>query len=73
MYNGFFYNKKIVRRTYPRCHWTKKKGKWKPKFPYCSKSAALEFIELRKLSDYEAYKCPICHKWHIGYHKRRVE
>lgn len=65
-----YFPKKPGRRNYPRCHYTKKKGRWKPKFPYDSESLANQFIKERKLKDYEAYRCPVCHKWHIGYHKR---
>ena len=35
--------------------------------------AAELFIEERKLENYEAYKCPICGKWHIGFHKREEQ
>ena len=35
--------------------------------------AAKLFIEERKLENYEAYRCPICGKWHIGFHKREEQ
>lgn len=33
--------------------------------------AAELFIEERKLENYEAYRCPVCGKWHIGFHKEK--
>ena len=71
MFRRFLYDKRIREKNYPRCHWTRKRGRWKPKFPYNSQTAAEEFIRERHLTDYEAYRCPVCHKWHIGYHKRK--
>lgn len=73
MYKRFLSNRKLGEKKYPRCHYTKKKNKWKPKVPYVSLQAAELFIQERKLENYEAYRCPICGKWHIGYHKRREE
>lgn len=70
MYKRFL-RKEIRENSYPRCHFTKKKGKWKPKVSYNSKQTALLFIEERKLENYEVYKCPVCCKWHIGFYKRR--
>lgn len=69
MYKKFL-RKEIGETKHPRCHFTKKRGRWKPKVPYNSEQAALLFIEERRLENYDAYRCPICHKWHIGYHKR---
>lgn len=70
MYKRFL-RKELGETSHPRCHFTRKKGKWKPKVPYVSESAATLFIQERGLEDYEAYRCPICGKWHIGYHKRK--
>jgi hypothetical protein len=70
MYKRFL-RKEIRENSYPRCHFTKKRGKWKPKIPYNSKQSAILFLEERELEGYEVYKCPVCCKWHIGYHKRK--
>ena len=38
--------KKLIReKKYPRCHYTKKRGKLKPKKPYNSLQAAEDFIK----------------------------
>ena len=70
MYKKFLNQRKVGEKSYPRCHYTRKKGRWKPKFPYDSKALADSFIKERDLENYESYRCPVCHKWHIGYHKR---
>lgn len=49
-----------------RFHYTKKKGKWKPKKGFVSHEDADEFIAHHKLKDYVSYKCPHCNFWHIG-------
>ena len=69
MYKRFLNNKKVGEKKYPRCHYTRKRNRWKPKVPYVSESAAELFIQERGLKDYESYKCPVCGKWHIGYKK----
>lgn len=62
--------KKLIReKKYPRCHYTKKRGKIKPKKPYDSLQAAEEFIKKHHLVNYKAYLCPYCNKWHIGFVK----
>lgn len=70
MYKRFL-NKIIGENTYPRCHYTRKKHRWKPKVPYVSLQAAELFIEERKLENYVAYRCPVCGKWHIGFKRRK--
>lgn len=72
MYKRFL-NKIIREDKYPRCHYTRKRNKWKPKVPYNSENIAYMFIKERHLQNYDVYRCPICGKWHIGYHKDRVE
>lgn len=51
-----------------RFHYTKKKGKWKPKHPFDNKKDADAFIEKYKMDSrgYVSYLCPYCSKWHIG-------
>ena len=42
--------KKLIReKKYPRCHYTKKRGKLKPKKPYNSLQAAEDFIKKHHL------------------------
>ena len=42
--------KKLIReKKYPRCHYTKKRGKLKPKKPYDSLQAAEDFIKKHHL------------------------
>lgn len=54
---------------HPREHWTKKKGKWKPKMAFSSLEEAQEFIAKHKMTQYSAYKCPYCGHIHIGFVK----
>ena len=68
-----FLRKVIGRNDYPRCHYTRKKHRWKPKVPYVSLQAAKLFIEERKLENSEAYRCPICGQWHIGFHQEKEQ
>ena len=49
-----------------RFHYTRKKGKWKPKHPFDSQDEAERYIKKYKMKDYVAYLCPYCSKWHIG-------
>lgn len=57
MYKRFL-NKIIREKKYPRCHYTRKKNKWKPKFPYNSANIAYIFIKERHLINYDVYRCP---------------
>lgn len=70
MYKRFL-NKIIGENAYPRCHYTRKKHRWKPKVPYVSLQAAELFIEERELENYVAYRCPVCGKWHIGFKEEK--
>lgn len=58
-----------IRKTHPRVHWTRKHGSWKPKHPFQDEQSAKNYIIKYKMSKYEAYMCPECGKWHIGYKK----
>lgn len=49
-----------------RFHYTRKKGKWKPKHPFDSCDEAERYIVKYKMKGYVAYICPYCSKWHIG-------
>ena len=52
----------------PRCHWNRKKTKnRKAKRTFESIMEAREYIEKRNLTNYEAYKCRVCGKYHIGH------
>lgn len=54
----------------PKCHWARKKGKWKIKRVYNTLEEAV--AEINKYPNlykrYNAYLCPICNKYHIGYY-----
>lgn len=53
-------------RSKMRFHYTRKKGKWKPKKEFPSQEEAQAFIAKYKMTDYVAYLCTYCGHWHIG-------
>lgn len=65
------YNRKVPvknRHSNKRFHYTRKKGKWKPKHPFDNQEAAEGFIIKYRMIErnYVSYFCPHCCKWHIG-------
>lgn len=59
-----------VKKSHPREHWTRKKGAWKPKYPFPDEASATEYLISHHLKSYRAYRCPICGAWHIGFFKK---
>lgn len=50
-----------------RCHYT---YNGKPKIAYDTLKEAQAVLK-KYSSDYVAYRCPICNKWHIGFVKQK--
>lgn len=60
-------------KTFPRCHIQKKEAQYgKPKkfLMFSMQAAELFFIEERKFREFMTYRCPVCGKWYIEFHKR---
>lgn len=53
----------------PRCHWNKQHGRHiRAKRQFNSLQDAVDYINNRNLQNrYDAYKCKVCKKWHIGH------
>lgn len=61
-------NKVPIKKTnHPRCHWTRKKGSWKPKRSFSSFEEAEAYIKKHRIVKYKAYRCKVCGAIHIGY------
>ena len=59
-------NKHIIKRE----HYTRKKGKIKPKKPFNSEEDAWKWIRKYHMDDYKAYRCGVCGFYHVGLDSR---
>jgi hypothetical protein len=51
----------------PREHFAKKNGAWKPKRAFVSELSARLYLSTQMCADgYQAYRCTVCGKWHVG-------
>lgn len=68
--NKKYHDKRPMERMQlPRCHWTRKRNRWKPKTPYNTEDEAYESLNQspRLLAQgYTVYLCYECGRWHIG-------
>ena len=51
----------------PREHFAKKNGAWKPKRAFASELSARLYLSTQMCAEgYQAYRCTVCGKWHVG-------
>ena len=56
-----------VKNKHKRYHYVKKDGAWKPKRKFNTEAEAKAFLRNLEDKDLVAYKCPYCHKFHLGH------